>query len=443
MLATLDIVIGIVFFFALFSLLCTALNELIEVWLKARRKFLWQGICTLLNDKAGTGLVKAVYDHPLVNGLFRNPYAQNAPDLPSYIPSRNFALALLNIAFKDKAATFLRGATAGSAPPQGAPPAVAPAPPVQAPGLPALTDQERAAARKVIEDLATPPTGATGSDYQHVSKALLTLGDAAGWDPVKLRENVEQWFDSAMDRVSGWYKRHAQQLILVVALCAAVAFNADSLNIAKTLSNDPALRQALVARAEQAIKDQPAPGARTPVNPNAPATPAGPSGATGVGGGASEAATKPGATPPTVKTPELTPEERLYKEKQEAFDKALKDVRALGLPLDWQCRPKEAVDPAKGGYSLARALGLCPELSDEKAPDGGTSKTGSASVAEDPRWEPDTRMQWFFKLLGLFCTALAASLGAPFWFDMLNKIMVVRATVKPTEKSPAEPAVDR
>jgi len=35
-------------------------------------------------------------------------------------------------------------------------------------------------------------------------------------------------------------------------------------------------------------------------------------------------------------------------------------------------------------------------------------------------------------------TALAVSLGAPFWFDMLNKLIVVRSTVKPHEKSPEE-----
>ena len=30
-------------------------------------------------------------------------------------------------------------------------------------------------------------------------------------------------------------------------------------------------------------------------------------------------------------------------------------------------------------------------------------------------------------------TALAVSLGAPFWFDMLNKIITVRSTIKPKE----------
>ena len=39
-------------------------------------------------------------------------------------------------------------------------------------------------------------------------------------------------------------------------------------------------------------------------------------------------------------------------------------------------------------------------------------------------------------------TALAISLGAPFWFDVLNKFMIVRATVKPDEKSGKEGSKD-
>jgi len=46
-------------------------------------------------------------------------------------------------------------------------------------------------------------------------------------------------------------------------------------------------------------------------------------------------------------------------------------------------------------------------------------------------------------LLGWLLTALAVSLGAPFWFDILNKIMVVRSTVKPREKSHEEQSKDK
>jgi hypothetical protein len=44
---------------------------------------------------------------------------------------------------------------------------------------------------------------------------------------------------------------------------------------------------------------------------------------------------------------------------------------------------------------------------------------------------------------GWLLTALAATLGAPFWFDVLNRLMVIRSTVKPHEKSPEEASEDR
>jgi hypothetical protein len=49
---------------------------------------------------------------------------------------------------------------------------------------------------------------------------------------------------------------------------------------------------------------------------------------------------------------------------------------------------------------------------------------------------------WFIKLAGLLLTGLAISQGAPFWFDILNKFMVIRSTVKPREKSHEEKSKD-
>jgi hypothetical protein len=59
--------------------------------------------------------------------------------------------------------------------------------------------------------------------------------------------------------------------------------------------------------------------------------------------------------------------------------------------------------------------------------------TSKASLA-DIRRPPVTPMGWVLKVLGLLLTGLAVSLGAPFWFDILNKIVVVRSTVSPGEK---------
>jgi hypothetical protein len=48
----------------------------------------------------------------------------------------------------------------------------------------------------------------------------------------------------------------------------------------------------------------------------------------------------------------------------------------------------------------------------------------------------------FFAMIGWLLTAVAMTLGAPFWFDLLNQFMVVRSTIKPREKSDVEASKD-
>jgi hypothetical protein len=44
-----------------------------------------------------------------------------------------------------------------------------------------------------------------------------------------------------------------------------------------------------------------------------------------------------------------------------------------------------------------------------------------------------------FHFVGWLLTALAATLGAPFWFDTLNKIMSIRSAGKAPEETPKPP----
>jgi hypothetical protein len=67
----------------------------------------------------------------------------------------------------------------------------------------------------------------------------------------------------------------------------------------------------------------------------------------------------------------------------------------------------------------------------------------SAPITEDPRGLPAGTAGWLLKIIGWFLTAFAVSQGAPFWFDMLNKIIVIRSTVKPHEKSRDEGTKDK
>jgi hypothetical protein len=68
--------------------------------------------------------------------------------------------------------------------------------------------------------------------------------------------------------------------------------------------------------------------------------------------------------------------------------------------------------------------------------------TNVAWPAPGQWFAPESFVAAVMTLAGWGLTIFAISLGAPFWFDVLNKFIVVRATVKPTEKSPDEPSKD-
>jgi len=55
---------------------------------------------------------------------------------------------------------------------------------------------------------------------------------------------------------------------------------------------------------------------------------------------------------------------------------------------------------------------------------------------------PGKRLFWrtaAFHWLGWVLTAIAVSLGAPFWFDMLDKFITIRSSVAGPENQPAPP----
>lgn len=319
----LDVAIGLIFIYLVASLVASAVNELIENWLKNRAKDLERGITELLGDKTK---VAEVYNHALVLSLYKgaNYQAARNGELPSYIPSRNFALALMDIisgggdGLKNATGPRISGAAAEEAPP---------------PQITALLQ----GAERMNEPLRT---------------AVLALIRAAGNDASRVRLNIENWFDSSMDRVSGWYKRRAQQFLLVIGVVLAAAGNIDTINIANVLSRDSGKRDALVAQAREYASRNPEP---------------------------SKIASKD--------------------------DPVLKSIEKMGLPIGWAAKP-------------------------------------GAGEPSDPRSLPDNFPGWLAKLFGIALTAAAISLGSPFWFDTLNKFVVVRSTVKPTEKSPPEKPKD-
>lgn len=298
--------------------------------MKTRATYLETGIRELLQDRTGMAAVKQLFEHPLIFGLFNKEYTgprtaswwptalTRGKNLPSYIPSRNFAIALMDLAARGPAQTV----AADSAGPRLSLVAI------------------RA---NVTQHITSVP----------VQRAVLTAIDTAQGDFNTAVTNLEHWYDSAMDRVSGGYKRSTQWILFSIGVFAAVTLNVNTLTIANRLYIDKATRDTLVARA----------------------TAAGP---TAVG------------------------------QSDAAYQNARTELQSLNLPIGW-------------------SVGL---------PQRNGTLSGTAPI--------DVKtVDWWATIGGWLITAFAGTLGAPFWFDVLNKIMVIRSTVKPHEKSPEESSEDR
>jgi hypothetical protein len=216
----------------------------------------------------------------------------------------------------------------------------------------------------------------------HPAKAPLTrIAIEAGKDLAAFRVGVERWFNDSMGRVSGWYKRRIQRWMLVYAAALSILLNVDSLAIARTLWTQDAVREAVVAQAQRTpdftTTTVPAPGSTTTV----PAP------------GSTTTVPAP-ASMTTVPTPLNDVSDRVS------------NVKKLGLPLGW------------------------------------SFDKSAASHGSDPRRWPGTDPgALFVKLLGLAFTTGALSLGAPFWFDVLNKVARLRSSGdRPSTSTPPAPS---
>ena len=204
--AALDVLIGLFFLYFVLSIVCSAINEAISQALNLRAKNLERGIHNLLADPAH---VQQFYDHWRVQSLFKPPVPLLGRRPPSYIPSRVFALTILD--------TF-------------APPADG----VESHDLVTRADQAVKGIRNnVVQGLI--------QDALNESRANVD----------RFRTALEKSFDEVMDRASGWYKRRVQIMLFVIAFALVGVSNADSFSIGQRLWKDDALRATVVARAQK------------------------------------------------------------------------------------------------------------------------------------------------------------------------------------------------
>jgi len=208
-----DVAIGLSFVFFLLSLIVSAFTEAFAWLFKQRAATLEKGVKGMLGDSK---LAEDLLGHALVQSDVTTPQRKKKP---SYLAARNFSLALIDLLAKK--------------------------------------GEEKTEQR---DTLAKVESGVKGLDKDCAGEArqqleaLLNESDASSL--VRFRKSVEDWFDDAMDRVSGWYKRRAQIVACIAALVVAVGLKADAVRITEQLVNEPTVRAAVVAKAEQAASSE-------------------------------------------------------------------------------------------------------------------------------------------------------------------------------------------
>ena len=348
----LEVIVGLVLVYFIMSVICSALNEWIARIFAMRAKTLEAGIRGLLSDSDNGNLKEKIYSHPLVRGLSRKgwwdreldkqsarreknvrllkkvPSPKSSPG-PSNLSARRFTLALFDTLMETGGRPSIKSRVVS----------------------PYDIDEGKSkalqlGAKEMIECLGNGIDKLPrNDDAKKVLKTLLISAKAEvdQWDSAvtAFRVSIEKWFDDTMDRVSGWYKRKAQLIILGLAVVICLALNVDTFTIANSLYRDTNLRASVVAAAEAQ--------AQKPMSEEAESE---------------------------LDVSELSGE--------------LLDLR---LPIGWS---------TQGG--VARSV-------------------------------PGDFVGWVVKLLGVLFTALAVALGAPFWFDLLNRLVNLRLSGKQPVKA--------
>jgi hypothetical protein len=238
-----DVALGLVFTYLVFSTLCSGLNEALSRFMNRRGSELFDTINGLLGDVAS----QKFWDHPLISGLLRSRNLKATNDkflgnnvnttakeglrtktyrdiAPSYISPSTFAKVLLDLT---------------DTPPQAAPPAAAAA---QQPVL-------------AVGDQPVAPAEAAAVRIPAIDAIVKTV------DPARVQAEIEKWFNDAMDRLSGYYKRWTKRVLLALAVVVVIAFNVNTIQVAQSLWREPAVRAGVVQAAQN------------PTNPGTATTP--------------------------------------------------------------------------------------------------------------------------------------------------------------------------
>ncbi len=265
---------------------------------------------------------------------------------------------------------------------------------------------------------------------EETRKQLQTFYDQSKGDLDKFQYYLEDWFNNTMERVSGWYKKRTQVRLFIWGLILAMAFNIDTFQIVNHLSHDENAREAGVGLAgtlKNDLQEQQQQRADTGKSLNE----------YGAAIKTSFQNTQRAndvfsISYPWEETDSIRALNEMLKKKYELFtqaklyghpgDSILKDSVMIRYDAWQQTKYILVNDTGKVHLDSIRKINIKQQA----------ALYAAAGVQYKPQvWTWHSKLSYVFsftKLMSFLVTALAISLGAPFWFDLLNKFINMRGT---------------
>ena len=236
----LDIIVSLVFIYALLSILVSIVNEMLSYYNEERGELLKDSILKLLADDLNLHYGELFYNHPEIQritqlskrysffGLIPNPTNNHKKLVPSYISAERFATVVVDLIANQTHTAQKIGMQMDSG------------------GKKSFTLIDPLPEMSLFERFGK------GLSLMHPSPlrdTLLGLYERSEGNLTTLETLLQQWFNDYMERVSGWYKTRQHKKSVVIGLAIALLLNVDALHLVKIMSLDSTLRSKLVDQA--------------------------------------------------------------------------------------------------------------------------------------------------------------------------------------------------
>lgn len=429
----LNVAIGLIFIFLLYSSLASTTMELIASLLALRAKGVEKALTRMLIDSEDTieelktnvllriwqfwkrlckWLVNPLLvkkEHKVIQELYKTPLISSFNsgsnhNRPSYLSAESFAKSLVFLLKKPFEDTDSKPSTETSENANTA---------TEAPAKP-TTEKPKNDANTTIENIKKNINNPKHPLFKDEGKKLQELlhyfweeipGESDQEKVKRFNANIESWYNQTMDRAAGWYKKNTTVYLLIIGFVLANIFQVNTIHVAQKLYSSTETQEEILAMV------------------------------------------------PLYQKTTLSGDSLDYGELMSKRDSIMKGIEASNNVLIPEQQYPDAI-PVKINNATAHKNALASYFTINKNTRAYYTSIKNISTAEiqanyklEPKFSEENKVyqlkinkySYYYNMLkanfwGYLITAIAISLGSKFWYEMLNKIVNLKSSISPAKK---------